>query len=507
MTTVSIELENNHLNLTLGIDGQEGYNLRVILDDMLMNELLRSRSLILVGIILIILLLSPTPINRVATDRILAAKMAASSGRMEAALSHLEKVLEIFPDNDRFRVSAAEIAFTAGEYNRALHHLSLLDRDLQAESDLICIQAEALLALRNPSQAIEFWKLADHQCPNFAQELLPLVKEYIEAENLEEAENILTILNEYQPLDPSVHFLLGNLTATYAPEEALADLRLADDLSQNENIPAQQLYRTIDDARALENPAYTLACVGRYFAGERNWVLAAQAFTNAIVLQPDYAEAYAYLGLSKDQMGKNGIVELLKAVELAPDLALPHFTLGMHWLAKADSGMALNEFERAVEIDPENPAIIAQIGAAYEATGDLPDAFQAYRAAAEINPQDPKFWLLLAQISLKHEYEVSELALPAARNALVLNPLDASSLDALGYGYYLLGDMNFAEKYLHRAVELDPSLAAAQYHLGLLKYQQDESEAAIAAFKIAQELDSDGNIGFLAQRTLDTLLP
>ncbi len=472
-----------------------------------MNEILRLRSLHLTGIIIITLLLNPTPINRVAVHHLTATKTAATMGRADAALIHLEKVLEYYPDNIRYRIFAAEIAFAGGEYNRALHHLSLLDTDLQAERELICIQAEALLALRNPSKALEFWELANHQCPNFAQELLPLVEELFEHDDLKEAENILRTLIEYQPQDANVYFLLGMVVATYAPEEALAFLRLADDLAQNENIFAQQLYRTIDDARASDHPAYTLASVGQYFAGTGNWKFAAFALQNAVLIQPDYAEAYAYLGLSKDQMGENGIIELLQAVELAPDLALPHLVLGMHWLIKANHDMAMNEFERAIELDPQNPAILIQIGATLEAKGELPSAFQAYRMAAEINPQDPKFWLLLAQISLEHEYEVSEIALPAARNALALNPLDAPSLDALGYSYYLLGDMKFAEKYLYDAVELDPSLATAQYHLGLLKFHQNESEAAIAAFKLAQELDTDGNIGFLAKRTLDTILP
>jgi tetratricopeptide (TPR) repeat protein len=472
-----------------------------------MNEILRLRALHLIGVIIISFLLSPTPINRVALHHINAAKTAASLGRSDAALIHLEQVLAYYPDNIHYRISAAEIAFTAGEYNRALHHLGLLDYELQAEINLICIQAEALLALGNPSKALEFWDLADHRCPNFAQGLTPHVEELIEDGNFEEAENILRILNEYQPLNEDLHLMLGMVLATSAPEDALVFLRLADDLSRNENITAQQLYRVIDDARASDHPAYTLVCVGRHFAGMSYWRFAIQAFSNAVMIQPDYADAYAYLGLSKDQVGENGIIELLKAAELAPDLPLPHFTLGMHWLFKANYDMALNEFERAVELDPENPAIIVQIGAAYTAKGDLPKALQAYRAAAEIDPQDPKFWLLLAQISLQHEYEVSEIALPAARNALALDPLHAPSLDALGYCYYLLGDMKFAEKFLYQAVELDPSLAAAQYHLGLLKFHQEESEAAIAAFKLAQELDSDGNIGFLASRTLETILP
>jgi tetratricopeptide (TPR) repeat protein len=472
-----------------------------------MIETLRLRSLHLVGIIMISLLLSPTPINLAAINQLKAARTAASAGEIDSALIHMEKVLEYYPDNIRYRISVAEMAFVAGEYNRALHHLSAFKDNVQFERDLICMQAESLLALQNPAQALEFWELADYQCPNFLQNLRPLVEDFIQEEDFDQAEQILRIMSEVQPQDVDVQFLLGMVIATYAPEEALTSLRLADDLSHHENLLAQQLYRTIEDARAFDHAAYTLACVGKYFAVHAEWIFAVRTFENAVLIQSDYAEAYAYLGLSKDNMEMNGIVELLKAIELAPDLPLPHIIMGMHWLIKSKDVMAMNEFERALELDPDNPAIIAQVGAVYEAKDEIQNALEAYRAAAQINPQNPDFWLLLAQKSLKYEFEVSEIALPAARNALVLNPLYAPALDAMGYSYFLLGDMNFAEKYLHRAVESDPSLASAQYHMGLLMFHQDESEAAIAALKLAQELDSDGDIGFLARRSLETILP
>jgi tetratricopeptide (TPR) repeat protein len=472
-----------------------------------MKDILQLRSLHLFGIILICLLLSPTPSNQAVLNHLAAAKIATASGKMDSALNNIEDILEYYPDNIRYRVTAAEIAFTAGEYNRALHHLSVIEDNTQLRTELSCLQAETLLALRDPLKALEFWELADFQCPLFVDDLYPIVDELIQKGDLVEAEKILTILSEHQVEDAETHYLLGLIVSTYAPEDALAELRLAFELSNYENLPAQQLYRVIEDARASEHPAYMLASVGLYYAKTSNWKFAAYAFQNAVEIQPDYADAYAYLGLSKDRTEQNGIIELLKAVELAPDLPLPHITMGLHWLLKEKNDMALNEFERALELDPNNPAIIVQLAAAYEAKGDLPNALQAYQSAAEIDPQDPSFWLLLAQISLQYEFNVSEIALPAARNALALDPQNAPALDALGYSYFLLGDMNFAEKYLNRAVEADPQLAIAQYHLGLLKSNQNESEAAIAAFELAQELDLGGGIGYLARRSLETILP
>jgi len=495
------------MNTSLGREEETGYNLVDHLDVLKMDENLRLRILYGVGILILVFLLRPTPINQVTQDSFLAAQKAVLSGRPEAALEHLKKVLEYYPWEDPLRLPAAKIAIIKGENALALQYLLTVEDNPQIEKELYCIRAEALLGLHNRGKALEFWELADRQCSDFPQKLLPLINELIEKGDLEEAEKILRLFNEVQPQDAEIQFSLGMIISTYAPVDALVFLRSADDLSQNENSFAQQLYRVIEDAQIFENPAFILASVGRTFASIGNWEYASHTLRNAVALQPDYAEAYAYLGLSLDQMDENGIVELLKAIELDPDNAIAHLFLGMHWLDQKKVDMALIEFDRAIALDPMNPAIIVQIGTAYEIKGEIQNALQSYRAAAEIDTQDPQFWLLLSQKSLQYEYEVSEIALPAARNALALNPHHAPSLDALGYSYYLLGDMIFAEEFIQQAVELDPSLAVAQYHLGLLKSQQNETEAAIAALKRAQELDLDGSLGLIAQRTIDTLLP
>ena len=98
----------------------------------------------------------------------------------------------------------------------------------------------------------------------------------------------------------------------------------------------------------------------------------------------------------------------------------------------------------------------------------------AYRDAAELVPYNPDFWLLVAQYTLSKEIGVQSIALPAARNALALKPRNAEGLDALGYGYYLLGNFPMAERLLSRSVQLDPSLALTQYHLGLLRLAQEQ---------------------------------
>ena len=152
-----------------------------------MNEDIRSRFIQLTGIIIIFLLLSPSPTNRVEVEILSNAKMAAMSGRPDAVLEYLESILEYYPNDKRYRISAAEVAFTIGDFNRALFHLAALEEDLEVRSDLLCIQAEALLGIHEHRKALEFWELADHNCSYISQELRLLVDDLIQQENFEEA--------------------------------------------------------------------------------------------------------------------------------------------------------------------------------------------------------------------------------------------------------------------------------------------------------------------------------
>jgi tetratricopeptide (TPR) repeat protein len=106
---------------------------------------------------------------------------------------------------------------------------------------------------------------------------------------------------------------------------------------------------------------------------------------------------------------------------------------------------------------------------------------------------------------LRSKFDILNIGLPASRNAVALDPNNASALDALGYCYYLLGDIDFAERFLKQSIIIDPNLANTQYHMGLLHLYQENSDLATTAFEFAYLLDPEGSIGELARRALETL--
>lgn len=474
---------------------------------MTMLDALRERLIKIIGLALITLLLNPTPVNQTALNHVLAAQMAGTGGHPAAVFEHLELVSPLLPSVKNLPLLTAEAAFAMGDPQKAIQTLNRQRADDLDVPEPHCLYAKAYLQLERQEEALEHWELAKEPCPQFELSLRSHIDELIEEQRYAEAEIAIRVHGSINPSDAQNHYRLGMIIASRDPEMALAPLRLAFDLDSGGHSQARQLIQAIEDARAHQDPAYSLAVVGQHMVTMQEWTLAREAFQAAIAIQPDYIDARAYYGLCLDRSGGNGLEVLQEAVESGPDRPLPRLYLGIHWLQKHEFKLALEQFEYAAQLDPENAGIYAQIGQTYDIMGDIANAIEAYRIAAELAPQDPIFWLMLAQLSLNHEFRVETVGLPAARNALALNAADPKAMDALGFGYLLIGDLDYAERFLVRSLWLDPMQALTQYHFALLKATQNDLPAAAAALRFAQHLEPDGAIGDLAGRALQTIAP
>ena len=119
------------------------------------------------------------------------------------------------------------------------------------------------------------------------------------------------------------------------------------------------------------DPAYVSALLGRVLFEEQEWVLAVRQFERALVHNPDYPDAHAYLGYALDQVGRPGEARshLLRAVALAPDSAVVHVFLGLHYDRLGDFSAARAAYETAYDLDPDNPATCVEIGQTWAAEG------------------------------------------------------------------------------------------------------------------------------------------
>jgi tetratricopeptide (TPR) repeat protein len=461
---------------------------------------------ILVALLLLILF-SPSPVPRPLVSPIRAANIALNGGRPDSALVRLEEAVSFEPAAAGLHLAMAEVALAGGNPQAAKSYLASVDIENQSSMAYLCLHSRILLATGNTTEAVEIQESLMEACPQKESFLEDLSRAYLQAGDLKASLAALEESAAIKPTDPNVRLSLAILTATLQPEEALPHLRLVLESNASDKPLASALIRAIEDARLVGQPAFSLAQVGQTLARHDEWTYAAWAFLNAVALEPAYVEALAYLGLALDRSGQNGLHELKAAVEAAPTAALPRIFLALHWQSLGQLKLAQRELEIAADLDPSNPGVAAELGNAYAAMGDPLAAEASYRLATELAPEEMVFWLLLAQFSIANEIKVQAVGLPAARNAVVLNPEDPAAIDALGYAHLLLGDIHMAERLIWRAVNIQPNRAASQLHLGLLRQFQGDPIRARAAFRSAILIDPEGPAGQLAERFLSRSYP
>ena len=199
--------------------------------------------------------------------------------------------------------------------------------------------------------------------------------------------------------------------------------------------------------------------------------------------------------------------ELQKAVELDPQSIPAYLFLAMYWRRHDRYDQALASLQTAVQYDPENPYLQVEMGETLATLGDLSAALNAYRKAVELSPNDPAFINLLVGFSLKYEYHVEEIALPAARQGVILAPDDPQVLDSMGQVFIKLDDQLNAERFINRALEKDPNYAPAYLHLGQIYLLQGKLMDARAQLNQVTKLAPESPAADQAQRLIRAYFP
>ena len=118
---------------------------------------------------------------------------------------------------------------------------------------------------------------------------------------------------------------------------------------------------------------------------------AVAACKKALMIDPNNARAYSYMGMALKEMGETdaALEAFHKAVQINPgDLIWTHFNIGMLLLEKGDCDGALAAFRKAVEMDANFAAGYTGIGRAYAAKTRYADAAKAFQKAIALNPND-----------------------------------------------------------------------------------------------------------------------
>jgi tetratricopeptide (TPR) repeat protein len=119
------------------------------------------------------------------------------------------------------------------------------------------------------------------------------------------------------------------------------------------------------------------------------------------------------------------------------------------------------------------------------------DAAAALKNYAKLHPQSDDPVYLLAYIAFREDKPKDSLQLFS--DAAKLKPPGANDLMIAALDYVLLNDYAGAAHYLESSLKMNPDDIEARYHLGRVRYQQNQFDLAIAAFQEVIKRDP-GNV-------------
>jgi adenylate cyclase len=194
-------------------------------------------------------------------------------------------------------------------------------------------------------------------------------------------------------------------------------------------------------------------------------------FARALTLDPDYAAAHAYLGLTyvkhhalqltgraTEADLQTGLEQIREAIRLEPDLAAGYQALSFALAETGDYEGAMRAAERAVEINPNDPDTLEALAKAQVRFGHYEEAVANAERALRLHPFAPQYYPYVYGQALyaAGRYEDAEnvlqqclLRAPEERNCLRMRAAVLVRLDRLDEARATMARLN----------ELDPTFS------------------------------------------------
>ncbi|HEX3166193.1 MAG TPA: tetratricopeptide repeat protein, partial [Chitinophagaceae bacterium] len=254
-----------------------------------------------------------------------------------------------------------------------------------------------------------------------------------------------------------------DLTDIFVVQDEISSIianRLRENLSLSK--PTEQLVK----ATTKNIEAYTLFLKGLYFRSKitpADMLKAIDLFEQAIQLEPNYAEAYAYIAGTYSYLGATGQVIPEKAFKIVNEYSEKALqlddTIAESHLAKANAHMfykwnpkaAYESLQKAIQLAPAHSEAYDVFGLFHIITGKKEEAIKILENASLNDPLAPHLNHLLAEAYImNNQYDD---ALRIADRLLEMNPQMRIALETKGWCYGLKGDWHKAAEYfteLHR---------------------------------------------------------
>lgn len=219
-----------------------------------------------------------------------------------------------------------------------------------------------------------------------------------------------------------------------------------------------------------------------------NYDLAITDYTEAIRLNPDYAEAYVNRGLAYTQTGDDdkAIADYTAAIHLKPDFAEAYINRGYAYGQRRDYDKAIADCDEAIRLKPDHWAAYINRADACNHKGYWDKTLADYNEAIRLKPANLKYpdayinlaWLLA--ICPDPKIRNGEKAVEYATKACELSDWKIPSwFGTLAAAYAKAGDFDNAVKWENKYLASNPSkddLEKARQRLSLYEQKKPYHE-------------------------------
>ena len=285
-------------------------------------------------------------------------------GQFDKAVSHLEKAIEINPNDAELHFILGSVFARQGLTEKAISHfeagLRIRPNDVRERCNL-----GAMFAKQGQTEkAISHFENALKIDPDCAEAHSNLGVLFTRQGQIEKAVSHLEKAVEINPDYAEAHYNLGAVLARQGQtEKAISHFE-------------KTLRIDPDYAEAHAN-------LGVLFARQGQTERAVSHLEKAVEINPDYAEAHYNLGavLASQEQFDKAISHLEKAIEINPDYAEAHNSLGGIFGRQGQFDKAISHLEKAIGINPDYAEAHYNLGMAFEGIGELDAALEHYEKA------------------------------------------------------------------------------------------------------------------------------
>jgi len=473
----------------------------------LLHEGLGLRIL-LIGILIALFGLMPGP-KTLASQNELALRSRHNGGDQNIAAA-FAFVADHQPWRSGFWEAAGDAALASEDHQNAGLYYSRAAAKGELTLDGFLSWGDVEWQLGNPYTALQIWEIAERNGASLIEVLAKRVEVYRAlGADLELIETLRSILH-YQDMIhrfeySALYHELGLLLAAHDPASAPAYLSRSVEMDPALEPQIGSLIIDIQQTSSVDDPAYLYMISGRSLANLGHWELAEKAFHNALDHNPTYAEAWAYLGEARQHTdsGDDPFEALETALEIDPFSIAANSFMAFYLQRQGELELALVHFKKAADLDPDNYSYLVEIGKLTALLGDLEGGKESFKQAITRSSNDPRYVREFLKFSIHFNLDLQNVALPVARQLVILDPLDAASLDIMGELLMRLGDLLNAERFFWRSLAQDPDYDWANLHLGDLYWQKGDYDLARYHFNKVLDVSSNAQIQAYAQKRLE----